>query len=49
MDDDLNEVFGDDSESSEDPKICTECEREFEGEGEKCSACEAEEASEDLE
>jgi hypothetical protein len=48
MDDDLNEVF-DDPEASEDPKICSECEREFEGEGDKCAACEAEDGPSDLE
>ena len=49
MDVDLNEVFDEDLEASEDPKICTECEREFEGEGDVCPACEAEEEPEDEE
>ena len=45
MDEDLNGGFvSDDTEPSEDPKICTECEREFVGEGDKCPECETEES-----
>jgi hypothetical protein len=49
MDDDLNEDFKDDLESSDDPKICTECEQEFTGNGDKCPACENETGPEDQE
>jgi len=47
MDDELNEVFDDELETSDDPKICSECEREFEGEGDMCPACESEDVQED--
>jgi len=40
MDEDFNGVS---EETSEDPKICSECEREFEGVGDKCPECEGEE------
>lgn len=43
MDEDLNEVFEENGETSEEPKICSECEREFDGPGEKCPECEEEE------
>jgi len=43
MDEDLNEVFEENAEISEDPKICSECEREFDGVGDKCPECEGEE------
>ncbi len=43
MDEDLNMDFDSDTESNEDPKICSECEREFEGDGEKCPSCDSDE------
>ncbi|MCX6739070.1 MAG: hypothetical protein NT098_03385 [Candidatus Parcubacteria bacterium] len=48
MDDELNGVF-DEDETSKDPKVCTECEREFEGEGNKCPDCESESVPDDME
>jgi len=47
MDEDLNKNFEDDLEPSEDPKICSECEREFDGPGDKCPECESEESMEE--
>jgi predicted amidophosphoribosyltransferase len=49
MDEDLAGAFNDELESSEDPKICSECEREFQGEGDTCSECEGEEEKDDME
>jgi predicted amidophosphoribosyltransferase len=49
MDEDLTGALNDELESSEDPKICSECEREFTGEGDICSECENEEKKDDTE
>lgn len=37
------EKGAEEDEDSEDNKICSECEAEFTGEGDRCSVCEAEE------
>jgi predicted amidophosphoribosyltransferase len=49
MDEDLTGAFNEELESSEDPKICSECSAEFTGEGDMCSECESQEEKDDME